>query len=185
MALIPNPRPDKYGGVRLSDDGFVTGFTRAGTQGESFHFVGVPVAEAESFAPLEDGIPAESVNTLYPRLLVQDARSVAGFVSNAAFSDIGTPRDYLDTSLALAESEGDRLAAGRRLTISSSAEVIHTALWDDVSIGPDTHLAECIVCDRVHVPAGTRYVRCAIVKAEGNVPAQGERVEGDLLIREI
>ena len=28
MALIPNPRPDKYGGVRLSDGGYVTGFTR-------------------------------------------------------------------------------------------------------------------------------------------------------------
>src|SRR4030095_11600691 len=31
MALIPNPRPDKYGGVTVSDDGWVKGFSRAGS----------------------------------------------------------------------------------------------------------------------------------------------------------
>jgi NDP-sugar pyrophosphorylase family protein len=31
MALIPNPRPDKYGGVTVSDDGWVNGFSRAGS----------------------------------------------------------------------------------------------------------------------------------------------------------
>src|SRR5688500_1342083 len=39
MALIPNPAPDKYGGV-LVKDGFVSGFTRAGAARESFHFIG-------------------------------------------------------------------------------------------------------------------------------------------------
>ena len=185
MALIPNPRPDKYGGVRLSDGGYVTGFTRAGTPGESFHFVGVQVAEARAFAALDDGIPAESVNMLYPRLLARDARGVAGFVSGASFSDIGTPRDYLETSLALAAIEGDRLTEGRAISVSPSAGVIRTALWDDVSVGPDVRLADCIVCDGVSVPAGARYARSAIVRAEGIVPNQGDRIEGDLLVREI
>ena len=36
MALIPNPRPDKYGGVLVSDGGHVTRFTRAGSPGEAF-----------------------------------------------------------------------------------------------------------------------------------------------------
>ena len=180
MALIPNPRPDKYGGVRLSDSGHVTGFTRAGTPGESFHFVGVQVAEARTFASLEDGVPAESVN---PRLIARDARSVAGFVSDASFSDIGTPRDYLETSLALAEVEGPRLADGRRVSVSPSAEIIRTALWDDVAIGSGARLVDCIVCDSVHVPAGASYERHAIVRAEGVVPANGERIEGDLLVR--
>jgi mannose-1-phosphate guanylyltransferase len=185
MALIPNPRPDKYGGVRLSDGGYVTGFTRAGTREESFHFVGVQVAEARAFAALDDGIPAESVNMLYPRLLAADTRNVAGFVSDASFCDIGTPRDYLETCSALAELEGDRLIDGRRVSVSPSAEVIRTALWDDVSIGPDVRLADCIVCDGVRVPAGARFARSAIVRADGIVPAPGERIEGDLLIREI
>jgi mannose-1-phosphate guanylyltransferase len=185
MALIPNPRPDKYGGVRLSRSGHVTGFTRAGTLEESFHFVGVQVAEARAFASLEDGKPAESVNMLYPKLLAHDARSVAGFVSAASFRDIGTPADYLETSLALADVEGARLGEGRGVSVSPSAEVIRTALWDDVTVGPGARLADCIVCDGVHVPAGARYVRSAIVKAEGIVPAKDERVEGELLVRAI
>jgi mannose-1-phosphate guanylyltransferase len=185
MALIPNPRPDRYGGVRLSDSGYVTGFTRAGTAGESFHFVGVQAAEARAFASLQDGVPAESVNTLYPGLIARDPRSVAGFVSDASFSDIGTPRDYLETSLALADAEGARLALGQRVAVSPSAEVIRTALWDDVSVGAHARLVDCIVCDGVRVPEGAVYERSAIVRAEGVVPAAGDRVEGDLLIHAI
>src|SRR4051812_45986686 len=38
MALIPNPRPDKYGGVRLDDRHGVVGFTRRGDTEPTFHF---------------------------------------------------------------------------------------------------------------------------------------------------
>ncbi len=185
MALIPNPRPDKYGGVLLSPSGHIAGFTRAGTPGQSFHFIGVQVAESRAFGSLEDGVPAESVNMLYPRLLAQDPRSVAGFVADASFSDIGTPSDYLETSLALAAVEGPRLAEGRGVSVSPSAQLIRTALWDDVSVGAAAHLVDCIVCDGVRVPAGASYARSAIIRAEGIVPAQGERIEGELLIRAI
>src|SRR5918993_3560487 len=40
MALIPNPRPDKYGGVLLDAGHAVTGFTRRGSSTEGFHFIG-------------------------------------------------------------------------------------------------------------------------------------------------
>ena len=78
MALIPNPRPSQYGGVVASPDGWITGFTRprpaAQTEGPiSFHFIGVQVASARAFAQLEDGVPAESVNALYPRLISRES----------------------------------------------------------------------------------------------------------------
>ena len=172
MALIPNPRSRQ---VRRRPArrraAHVTGFSRAGTPGESFHFVGVQVAEARTFAPLDDGVPAESVNMLYPRLIARDARSIAGFVSDASFSDIGTPRDYLETSLALAAIEGARLGDGRRAQVSPEAEIIRTALWDDVSVEAGVRLIDCIVCDGVHLPAGAHYERSAIVRAaEGSPP---------------
>src|SRR4051812_19609487 len=114
MALIPNPRPDHYGGVRVSEDGFVEGFTRRGTPGPSYHFIGVQIANPATFAALEDRVPAESVAMLYPRRRGGNRRSVAAFVSGAAFQDIGTPRDYLDTSLSFAAIEGDALRRGAR-----------------------------------------------------------------------
>lgn len=165
MALVPNPRPDKYGGVTVSADGWVTGFTRRGVSAATFHFIGVQAAEAHVFAGLDDGVPAESVSGVYPKLIGRDARSVRAFVSNASFQDIGTPADYLETSLQLAASEGDRLALGSRTRIARSAVLTRTILWDDVTIGEGARLTECIVCDGARVPDGARYLRCAILPA--------------------
>ena len=164
MALIPNPRPDKYGGVLVSDDRWVTGFTRAGSPGPSFHFIGVQVADARVFSGLEDGVPFESVNRLYPQLMQQDPHSVGAFICEASFRDIGTPADYLDTSLQLARIEGDRMVSTRGTSIDTTARVTRSAVWDDVTIGKDAELTECIVADGVRIRAGARYRRAAIVQ---------------------
>jgi mannose-1-phosphate guanylyltransferase len=182
MALIPNPRPDTYGGVRVSDDGWVTGFTRPGATGASWHFIGVQIAAAAAFADLADGVPAESVNALYPRLLAADPRSVAAFTCAASFQDIGTPADYLDTSVALTAIEGDRMSRGRRQGIDPSARIVGTAVWDDVTIGKDVELIQCIVADGVRIPDGARYRRCAIVPAGTRLAGAGERIEDGLLV---
>jgi NDP-sugar pyrophosphorylase family protein len=183
MAVIPNPRPDKYGGVRVTDDGRVAGFTRPGSTESSFHFIGVQVAEPRAFGALEDGVPAESVNALYPRLIAQSPENVAAFVCQGAFRDIGTPCDYLETSLALSEVEGNRLTQGTGVSIAESAVIRRTALWDDVAIGAGVTLTDCIVADGVRIPDGASYQRCAIVRADGRPAANDERIEGDLLLR--
>jgi NDP-sugar pyrophosphorylase family protein len=182
MALIENPRPDVYGGVRV-EDGWVRGFTRAGSGESSYHFIGVQAARARAFLDLEDGVPAESVMGLYPRLLRENARSILGYVVDAPFSDIGTPADYLQTSLRLAAAEGDRLVGNRSVFVDPTATVAHTAVWDDVTIGKNCILEECIVCDGVRVPAGSNYRRTAVVPYAGQPVQQNERVEGALLLR--
>jgi NDP-sugar pyrophosphorylase family protein len=182
MALIPNPRPDKYGGVRVAADGVVEGFARAGTGGVSYHFIGVQVASGSAFAELSDGVPAESVNTWYPRLIATRRGSVRAFVCNASFRDIGTPDDYLRTSIAIAAEEGERLASGQRSSVHPSARLSRTAVWDDVVVGPEASLTECILGDGVSIPAGASYARCAIVRTT-RAPKPDERIEGELLIR--
>ena len=182
MALIPNPHPDKYGGVQVADGRWVTGFTRPGTGGASYHFIGVQIVEARVFAGLEDGAPAETVNALYPYLIARDGHSVSAFISDSSFRDIGTPADYLATSAQLAASEGDRMATGNRTRIDASASVLRSALWDDVKIGAGAEIIECIVCDGVEIPPGAQYHRCAIVPAGGRSPQADERIDGGLLI---
>jgi mannose-1-phosphate guanylyltransferase len=188
MALIENPRPDHYGGVLVSTEGWVAGFTSKGSfdaaQGRPYHFIGVQVARASVFAGLEDGVPFESVNALYPRLLAAGPRTIAAHVSSASFLDIGTPRDCLETSLALADLEGPRLF-GLRARLHTSAELVRTALWDDVSVGPRAKLINCIVGDHVKIPEAAVYERCAIVPADGRTPGTGERLEGKLLVKEL
>ena len=181
MALIPNPRPDKYGGVQIDGDR-VVGFVRAGSTRQSHHFIGVQVAEARAFAALPDGMPMESVNQVYPRLMAEDPDAVGAFVSDATFQDIGTPADYLRTCLELAAVEGNRLLDGERVQIDRSATISESVVWDDVSVGPEVRLDESIVCDGARIPRGARYARCAILPAADERPAAGGRVEGGLLI---
>jgi NDP-sugar pyrophosphorylase family protein len=164
MALIPNPRPDKYGGVVVSDVARVTGFTRAGSGVPSFHFIGVQVAESSVFAALEDGVPSETVNALYPELIRRDPDSVGAFVCAASFRDIGTPADYLDTSLQLAENEGNCLVSTRGTHVDRDARVVRCAVWDDVTIGPGAELTECVVADGVTIPPGAAYRRVAVIR---------------------
>jgi NDP-sugar pyrophosphorylase family protein len=182
MAVIPNPRPDRYGGVLVGDSGHVLGFTRANAAQASYHFIGVQFADARAFAALDDGVPAESVNALYPRLIAAGPRSIAAFVCDASFQDIGTPADYLRTSVQLARAEGDRLAAGRNVRVAASAIVRGTAIWDDVVIGARATLVDCVVGDGACIPDDARYERCAIVPAGARRPAAGERIADGLLI---
>ena len=135
--------------------------------------------EAGRALPLEDGVPAESVNALYPRLMARNRRAVAAFTGDASFRDIGTPADYLRTSVELAAREGDRLAGGARLDCAPSARLERTAVWDDVAIGERAELVDCIVCDGARIPDHARYERCAIVAAKGRAPAASERIDGD------
>ncbi len=182
IAVIPNPRPEKYGGVVVSDDGWVTGFTRPDPAVASFHFVGVQMAARRAFLEVEDGVPAESVGSLYPQLIRGNPHAVRAHVSAASFRDIGTADDYLRTSLELAAVEGDRLTAGAGVRISESAHLSRTAVWDDVAIGDGASLVECVVADGARVPAGASYQRCVIVPADSCEPAGRQRLEGDLLI---
>ena len=186
MALIPNPRAEKYGGV-VVESGRVRGFTRRGSGRDSFHFIGIQVADARVFSPLADGVPAETVMQLYPQLISQNPAAISAHIVDAHFRDIGTPADYLQTSLELARAEGDRLVSGTGVAIDSSADVHRTAIWDHVRIGARSRLEDCIVCDGVQLPDGSRYTHCAIApcsgEARGDARVEGSRVEGSLVIR--
>ena len=182
MALIENPRPQTYGGVAV-EDGWITGFTRPGSVRQSYHFIGVQAVRASAFARLRDGVPAESVMSLYPELIRESARALRAHIVDAPFKDIGTPADYLQTCMELAAVEGDRMASGIDTQVHASASVRHTVLWDRVVVGPESQLEECVVCDGLIVPRGSQYRRCALVPFTGQPVQQDERVEGAVLVR--
>lgn len=182
MAMIPNPAPDKYGGVLVDADARVVKFTRRGEVRESFHFIGVQAVEASVFADLPDGVAVESVGAVYPRLMAARTGSVRAFISAASFRDIGTPADLLRTTVELAAIEGDRMV-DPSAKIDATARVERSTLWDDVAVHHGASLADCIVGDRAVIPAGASFARCAIVPAGDHPLADGDRVEDGLLIR--
>jgi NDP-sugar pyrophosphorylase family protein len=173
MALIPNPRPDKYGGVRLDDRRAALGFVRRGSAEGNFHFIGPQIVQAGVFAPLPDGVPSETVMQVYPELIASRPGSVRGFVGDWSFRDIGTPADLLETSLDLAAEDGrpDCPRWGRRARVAGSARVTRSVLWDDVEIGDEAAVHECVIADGVRIPAGAVYRRAAIVRSGGDLIA--------------
>jgi NDP-sugar pyrophosphorylase family protein len=192
LAVVPNRLPGRYGGVLVGDDGAVTAFVGRGSAIPSWHFIGVQVVEARAFAGLPADEPAESVGGLYPALIRRAAGSVRAWPCDAPFADIGTPADYLDTSLALAglaatgaSPPARQLLAGARCRIAESARVDRTILWDDVDVGDEASLVECVVGDAVAIPAGARWARRVIVRAAACEPALGDEIVDDLLVAPI
>ena len=185
MAVIPNLEPEKYGGVEVEADGSVAGFAKAArtlAKGartfqvrDTFHFIGVQVANAEVFAPLRDDVPSESVREVYPALMASRPGSVRAFVTEAEFFDIGTPADYLSTSLRFGSPHGDS-RPGIRLE--------QCVVWDDVEVADEVRLRRCILTDGVRVPAGSSWENATVRVAHGELMAS-ERLVGELAIGSI
>jgi mannose-1-phosphate guanylyltransferase len=177
MALVDQPEPGRYTGVRVEDGGAVTGFTRRGDPG-GLHFVGVQVVRRAAFEGVSADVPSESVSGHYRSLVARGA--VQGWRTRATFRDVGTPDVYLDTCCSLATEPHQ--VEGRRVRVAPSARLERTVLWDDVTIEPAVELVECIVADGVVVPSGSRYHRSVIVRA-ADVPRESPgRMDGDLLL---
>jgi len=182
LALVQNPAPERYGGVRVDDDGWVSGFTAPGADARALHFIGVQVVEASVFADLSDGRPADSIGGIYRTLLTRTPRCVAGVRCDARFLDVGTPGDYLRSVLDLAPDADAGMSIGARSRVDPRARLIRTVIWDDVHVGPDAMLTNCVVADGARIPAGARFVAQAIAPAAGDEPAAGESLVGELLV---
>ena len=160
LALIPNEQPLKYGGAVLDAESRVTGFIRPGPSAAgSYHFVGVQAVHPAAFDEVTEDEPASSIGGAYDRLLSRRPGAVRGFVTKATFWDVGTIADYRTTSAALATSTPPR---GRNERVDPTARVETSILWDDVEIGADAVLEECIVTDGAVVPARARYRRAVL-----------------------
>jgi NDP-sugar pyrophosphorylase family protein len=160
FALVPNDQPQKYGGVVLDAGSRVTGFARAGTSARgTYHFVGVQVAEPSAFDAVPDHTPMNSIGDAYDQLIARQPGSISGFVTSAAFWDVGTIADYWNTSAAFGGSAPPR---GRHTRVARTASTGSSILWDDVEVGEHAVLEECIVTDGAIVPDGARYRRAVL-----------------------
>jgi NDP-sugar pyrophosphorylase family protein len=175
MAVVPNTEPNKYGGIAFDDNGAFISFVPRGSAQPSWHFVGMQAAEPAAFASAPADVPFE-VGKLYPSLAAAHPGSVHAYRTTAGFMDIGTPSDYLDTSLTLAAREGIDLTA--EADVSATARVERSVLWDDVIVEDGAMLRECVVADGVRVPADTSWHGVIIRVASGELVPDERRIDG-------
>jgi NDP-sugar pyrophosphorylase family protein len=156
LALVPNREFDRYGGVLLDADGCVTGFVPRGPSAAgSFHYVGIQIAQASAFDAIHPGDAARSIGGVYDTLMAARPGSIRGFVCEAQFWDVGTTDDYWRTARDFAARSGMAdLGVGRGVRVDPSARVTGSILWDDVQIGADAVIDDCILTDGVSVAPG-------------------------------
>lgn len=177
MAVVDaDPR---YNAILADETGIVKGFTKStpGTPGApgtlgTFHFIGVQAVNAAAFAGVNPETRSETVHGMYPDLIASRPGSLRVMRTAAEFFDIGTPRDYLATSLKLAAREGRGPDRGHGCTIASDAALTDTILWNNVSIGAGASLLRCIAADGVQVPAGAHHVECSLVLRDNKMVAE-------------
>jgi NDP-sugar pyrophosphorylase family protein len=163
LALVPNVDSARYGGVRLNADGTVAGFVPRGPEARgTFHFIGAQAVCRPVFAGLPAGVPVNTIGGCYDALIGSEPGRVRGFVTSAAFWDIGTVADYWRTHWAFSGNGHD---TSRSASVSPSATVDRTIVWDGVTVDRDATLRECIVTDGVHVTAGAHYERAILIRA--------------------
>jgi NDP-sugar pyrophosphorylase family protein len=165
----------------MDASGSITGRVLRGSGQPSFHFVGVQVTQAAAFDTVPPDTPYESVAALYPALIAAQPGSVRAFTCSAEFFDIGTPADYLTSSLLIGRRERLALDAGRHCDIAAGAQVIDSVLWDDVVVEAGAMLRETIVTDGVRVPADTAWHGVTLRRAAGEL-TPGEKRIGDLAV---
>jgi len=180
LALVANVEHERYGGVVMDSDNRVAGFVgRGAAAAQSFHFIGVQIAERAVFQPLAAGEPHATIGGVYDEWIRTRPGSVRGFVVDAPFWDIGTPADYWRTAHAFAARERRPNAfTGRGCDVHPFARVARSILWDDVKVGPDATIEDCIVTDGVRITGRAAYRRSILVAAPTGVAATPLNTDG-------
>ena len=167
LAVVDQPDRQRYGGVLTDAEGWVQGFLPAGHDSPSLHFVGIQLVEPDVFQPLRDGEPASTIGGLYAEMVASGRHLVRAHRVDGRFLDIGTPADYLATSLTLAADEGvARLPCGPTSRIDASARLVRTAVWDHVVVAAGCELTDCIVTDGVRVGVGTQLTGQILIRSD-------------------
>lgn len=185
LAVVPHPDPRRYGSVLADAVGRVVGFSRPGGGGAGgWHFIGVQLVEAEAFSTLREGERADTIAEFYERLARTRPGAVRVCPVTARFLEVGTPRDYLNACLAVAQDEGLGAAGvvepGAR--VDPSARLLRTVVWAGATIGPACELVDCIVGDGVVLPPGTRcHSQVLVAERRCERPAEATSVAPDVV----
>jgi mannose-1-phosphate guanylyltransferase len=165
LALVPNREFMRYGGVRLDAHHHVVGFVKRGPAAEgTYHYIGVQLVDGAVFDVVAPCDVASSIGGVYDALIASDPRAVCGFVSDAAFFDVGRIADYWRTHEFLSARAGASPAVGRRVVVEPTARITRSILWDDVRVAANATIEECILTDGVAIPAGAAYRRAVLLK---------------------
>lgn len=170
MVLKENSKRERFSEVFV-EDGFIKGF---GNFPETIPnpkpqipnplmFTGIHILEPRVFDYIPRGVYSDIVPTFYNPAIRKGER-IAAHTAQGNWFELSTIPRYLDISLAM--MNGESVCKGANCSVSDSAKVENSILWDNVTIGENARLNRAILADGVSIKSGEYFENAAIVRAE-------------------
>ena len=177
LVLLPNVRRERFSVVE-TEDGRIRGFGRmpvASDEGPApLMFTGIHILEPRIFEYVPHGVFSDSVTDVYPKAMA-NGEILAAHVASGKWRELSTLKRYLDISVELLREEGKSLVAGTNASISSTATVTDSVLWDDVAVGAGARINRAVLADKVKIGDGEVVENAIIVPrrlVEGKKPPE-------------
>lgn len=126
-------------------------------------FTGIHILEPRVFEYVQRGVYSDIVPHVYKPAL-QNGEKIAAHITDGNWFELSTIPRYLDISLAVMPN--GNVFEGENCSLSPTAVIRDSVLWDDVTVGHDAHLYRTIIADGVSIKPGEHFENAAIVRAD-------------------
>ncbi len=168
LVLRPNRKRERFSEILLTEDGRLAkfgGFPAAEGGPVPLMFTGIHILEPAIFDYIPRGVFSDSVRDVYPKAMAE-GRLVAGHVGEGAWYELSTLERYLAISLEFLGREGRDVVMDEGCEAASDARIERSVLWKRVRVERGAVLTDCVVGDDVTIPAGARFSRAVIFRAD-------------------
>ena len=156
LVLLPNDRRERFSVVE-TEGGRVTRFGGMPDQSDGgpapLMFTGIHILEPRILEYVPRGVFSDSVTHVYPQAMA-NGEIIAAHVGSGKWRELSTLRRYLDISVELLRESSQSYVSGDGASISESASVMDSVLWDDVKVGAGAQVNRAVLADKVIVPDG-------------------------------
>ncbi|HEV8169092.1 MAG TPA: NDP-sugar synthase [Pyrinomonadaceae bacterium] len=177
LVLLPNVRRERFSIVE-TEAGRIKGFGRMPVQTDEgpapLMFTGIHIMEPRILEYVPRGVFSDSVTDVYPKAMA-NGEILAAHVASGKWRELSTLKRYLDISVELLREEGKPLIAGAHASISSTAIVTDSVLWDDVEVGEGARINRAVLADKVKIGANESIENAIVVPrrlVEGKKPPE-------------
>ena len=175
LILLPNVRRERFSVVE-TEAGRIKGFGRMPVADgpAPLMFTGIHIMEPRILEYVPRGVFSDSVTDVYPKAMA-NGEIIAAHVASGKWRELSTLKRYLDISVELLREEGKPFVAGANASVSSTASVTDSILWDDVEISAGARINRAVLADKVKIGADEVVENAVVVPrwlVEGKKPPE-------------
>src|SRR6476661_340046 len=170
LVLLRNQKRERFSLVNV-DRERITGFggmPESNSELAPLMFTGIQLLEPGIFDYIPRRVFSHSTTDVYPQAIA-NGETIAAHVAHGAWRELSTLKRYLDISVEMLRERGEQYTAGKNCSISGTATISDSILWDNVTVSDETRIHHCVLGDSVRLSQG---------KIENAVVVRRELIEG-------